>query len=72
MMKERSYGLDVVRVLACFMVIVMHSPIPNTNQDSNLILACISYFTATCIGLFFYGFRGTVVANPRKYYKFYK
>lgn len=53
MMKERSYGLDVVRVLACFMVIVMHSPIPDPSQDSSLILACISYFTAPCIGLFF-------------------
>lgn len=51
-MKERSYSLDVIRVLACLMVIVMHSPIPGSS-GSGTILAAVSYFTAPCIGLFF-------------------
>lgn len=52
-MKDRSYYLDVIRTLACIMVIVMHSPIPNTKSNNSLILGVISYLTAPCIGLFF-------------------
>lgn len=52
-MKERSYYLDVIRTLACIMVIVMHSPIPNTDAEANLLLGVVSYLTAPCIGLFF-------------------
>ncbi|QIU95147.1 acyltransferase [Bacteroides faecium] len=53
MIRERSYYLDIIRTLACIMVIVMHSPIPNTDEENSLLLGAISYFTAPCIGLFF-------------------
>lgn len=53
MRKERCYYLDAIRVLACVMVIVMHSPIPQENMENSLFLGILSYFTAPCIGLFF-------------------
>lgn len=52
-MKEHSYYLDVIRTLACIMVIVMHSPITNTNAESSSLLGMVSYLTTPCIGLFF-------------------
>lgn len=51
-MKQRLINLDILRILACIMVIVMHSPIPR--EDSNSVLYFgTSYFTTPCIGLFF-------------------
>ena len=52
-MKEPSYYLDFIRVLACLMVIAMHSPIPHTSAAENPLSGLLSYFTAPCIGLFF-------------------
>lgn len=51
MNKQRDLGLDVVRVAACLMVLLMHSPIPN--PDAGPLLVGISFFTGPCIGLFF-------------------
>lgn len=51
-MKERLYWLDITRILACIMVVLMHSPIPSV-QTNGLFLASLSYFTAPSIGLFF-------------------
>lgn len=51
-MKQRDIGLDVIRILACFMVVFMHSPIPSGNANG-LFLTALSYLTAPCIGLFF-------------------
>lgn len=51
-MKQRDLSLDIIRILACALVVMMHSPIPSDNADG-LILSSISYFTAPCIGLFF-------------------
>lgn len=28
-MKQRDYKLDIVRIVACLMVVLMHSPMPN-------------------------------------------
>lgn len=50
--KERTYYLDIIRILACAMVVLMHSPIPTTEANS-LFLVTTSYLTAPCIGLFF-------------------
>lgn len=52
---KRILSLDVLRVLACVMVVLMHSPMP-TQQSGGLIglmSSSVSYFTAPCIGLFF-------------------
>lgn len=52
MTKQRDYSLDLVRILACFMVVLMHSPMQTENANG-LLLSSLSYFTAPCIGLFF-------------------
>lgn len=52
MIKERIIYLDYLRCIACLMVILMHSPMPNLGTNS-LILSAISYLSAPCIGLFF-------------------
>ena len=52
MNKERLYHADVVRIVACLMVVLMHSPMP----DDNLIpifTSGLTYLTKPCIGLFF-------------------
>lgn len=51
-MKQRDTSLDIIRLLACFMVVVMHSPLPSANANGQFLVA-LSYFTAPCIGLFF-------------------
>lgn len=51
-MKERDLSLDIIRIIACVMVVIMHSPIPSGNANG-LFLSSLSYFTAPCIGLFF-------------------
>ena len=50
--KCRNYSLDVIRIIACLMVILMHSPSPNPNPSS-VVYGGISYLTSPCIGLFF-------------------
>lgn len=52
MPKQRDYSLDIIRITACVMVIIMHAPIPNENAIS-IFNAALSYYTAPCIGLFF-------------------
>lgn len=51
-MKQRIYYLDIVRCLACIMVVLMHAPYPGGGV-SGTVLVPISLFTAPCIGLFF-------------------
>lgn len=51
-MKQRDLSLDLIRIMACVMVVVMHSPIPSDNANG-LLLSTLSYFTTPCIGLFF-------------------
>lgn len=48
----RDRGLDVVRLIACILVVIMHSPMPSDSADG-LFLSSLSYITAPCIGLFF-------------------
>lgn len=50
--KKRNYPLDLIRVMACLMVVLMHSPMPS-EKASGLFLGLLSYATAPCIGLFF-------------------
>ena len=48
----RNYSLDIIRILACLMVVTMHSPLPGDESDG-LFLSALSYLTAPGIGLFF-------------------
>ena len=52
MNKNRIAYLDVIRIIACMMVILMHSPMPGKGAPS-IVLTGISFVTAPCIGLFF-------------------
>ena len=45
-------SLNLLRILACLMVIFMHAPFPSENANG-IFLSTLSYFTAPCIGLFF-------------------
>lgn len=49
---QRDISLDVIRVVACLMVICMHSPMPHEGWFGPL-LSSLSYLTSPCIGLFF-------------------
>lgn len=51
-MKQRDYALDLLRIVACVMVVMMHSPMPLADANG-MLLSSLSYFTAPCIGLFF-------------------
>lgn len=50
--KERIIEFDILRSIACLMVIMMHSPMPSAHANG-LFLSTLSYLTAPCIGLFF-------------------
>lgn len=50
-MKQRILYLDIIRILACLMVIFTHSPQPHSAHS--LILSSISLLAAPSIGLFF-------------------
>ena len=52
MAKQRNIAFDFIRMLACTMVVLMHSPMPNIGTPG-FILSGISYITTPCIGLFF-------------------
>ena len=49
---KRDVSLDVIRLIACLMIVLMHSPMPGLGT-SGMILSGISYLTAPGIGLFF-------------------
>lgn len=51
--KERIYELDLIRALACLMIISMHSPLPEGGENNGLFLSSLSYLSAPGIGLFF-------------------
>lgn len=54
MNNQRTIYLDVIRVIACMMVIIMHAPIPGVGAESHgPFLVLISYLTAPCVPLFF-------------------
>lgn len=50
--RPRLYHIDILRMLACLFVVLMHSPIPSDNANGPFLVA-LGYFTAPCIGLFF-------------------
>jgi surface polysaccharide O-acyltransferase-like enzyme len=48
-MRERNLTLDLTRIIACLMVVLMHSPRGGGSMYQNALY----YVTAPCIGLFF-------------------
>ena len=48
----RDFSLDIIRIAACLMVVLMHAPMPAENICGPFLVA-LSYLTAPCIGLFF-------------------
>lgn len=54
MNKQCTTYLDVIRTIACMMVIIMHAPIPGVGAESHgPFLVLISYLTTPCVPLFF-------------------
>lgn len=51
-MRKRIVYLDVIRVVACCMIVLMHSPHPDAGI-SGIVLSPLSFLTAAGIGLFF-------------------
>ncbi len=49
---NRVLSYDCLRILACVMIVCMHSPLPG-NEGNGLFLSSLSYMTAPSIGLFF-------------------
>lgn len=50
--KQRIIQYDFIRIIACFFIVLMHSPIP-TNSIYGPFLSALSFFTAPAICLFF-------------------
>ena len=51
-MSKVNIHLNIIRIIACLLVIFMHAPLPNEHANG-LFLSTLSYITAPCIGLFF-------------------
>ena len=51
-MKERNYNYDIMRIIACIMIICMHAPLP-ADESKSLILNMLGYFTAPGLCMFF-------------------
>lgn len=51
-MKQRILHLDILRVLACIMVIMMHAPM-SSDSANGIFTVTWTYITMPCIGLFF-------------------
>lgn len=64
-MKQRDYALDLLRIVACVMVVMMHSPMPSADANG-MLLSSLSYFTAPCIGLFFMVSGALIFPPPKK------
>ena len=53
-MKHRDFSLDLIRIIACLMVVTTHSPLPLPSADEHsVLLAGVSLFTIPCNALFF-------------------
>lgn len=54
MEQQRKTYLDIIRILACLMVIIMPAPIPGAGAEGHgPFLVLISYLTVPCVPLFF-------------------
>ena len=51
-MKDRNYNYDILRIIACFLIVCMHSPLPSDNAIPILNNAT-GYFPAAGLCMFF-------------------
>lgn len=50
----RLLSIDILRIIACLMVVLMHSPMPGDGAVENgAFLTAMSYLTSPCVPLFF-------------------
>lgn len=70
-MKERDYQLDLLRTIACLMVVLMHSPNPRSGLGSMECVG-ISLLTVPCIGLFFMVSGSLLLPVKMSYFDFLK
>ncbi len=71
MYKGRIAYLDVIRIVACVMVITMHSPMPDCGAPS-FVFTGISFVMAPCIGLFFMVSGALLLPTSLSMEEFYK
>lgn len=63
----RNYGYDILRVLACIMVVILHSPMPGQEASNHgLFLSGLSFFTAPCVPLFFMLSGALLLGTPQQ------
>lgn len=70
-MRERDYKLDLIRAIACLMVVLMHSPNPMSGLGSMECVG-ISLLTVPCIGLFFMVSGSLLLPVRMSYFDFLK
>lgn len=70
-MKERDYRLDLLRTIACLMVVMMHSPNPMSGLGSVECVG-ISLWNVPCIGLFFMVSGSLLLPVKMSYFDFLK
>ena len=61
---KRDCSLDVIRIFACILIVLMHSPLPSDDAGDGLLLCGLSYVTAPGIGLFFM-VSGALLLKPK-------
>lgn len=70
-MTQRDTALDIIRIVACLMVVMMHSPLP-TGAANGPFRVALSYTTEPCIGLFFMVSGALLLPVTRSYTSFLK
>lgn len=45
-MKQRDSSLDLLRIVACVMVVMMHSPIPSENANGLLLSSLVEHINS--------------------------
>lgn len=45
-MKQRDFSLDLLRIMACVMVVIMHSPIPSENANGLLLSSLVEHINS--------------------------
>lgn len=70
-MKERNFQLDILRTIACLMVVMMHAPNPKSGL-SGVECVGISILTEPCIGLFFMVSGALLLPVKMSYFQFLK
>ena len=70
LIKKRNYQLDLIRVIACLMVVIMHSPLP-TDKSNTIFLNILNYSTCSADYLFFLYTGKEVPLDNQKDFKSY-